>query len=86
VKLPVAVEKLAFPPKRPNLGIASVSGKRESRLYGILTRFYFREFLGSEFFNGHACLKHLRSDSPSSAKWKFSRPDTASSRSKTSKQ
>jgi hypothetical protein len=33
VKLPVAVEKLAFPPKRPNLGIEYVSEKREHVVY-----------------------------------------------------
>jgi hypothetical protein len=57
VKLPVAVEKLAFPQNDQIWGIENVSENRERRLYGILTRFYFCEFLGREFFNSHACLQ-----------------------------
>jgi hypothetical protein len=57
VKLPVGVEKLAFPPNDQIRGIENVSANRERRLYGILTRFYFCEFLGKEFFNSHACLR-----------------------------
>src|SRR5450432_4004279 len=41
-------------------GIENVSENRERRLYGILTRFYFCEFLGREFFNSHACLRQDR--------------------------
>jgi hypothetical protein len=44
-------------------GIEYVSEKGERRLYGILTRFYFCEFLGSEFFKSHACLQQLLPDS-----------------------
>jgi hypothetical protein len=58
VKLPVAVEKLAFPQNDQIWGIENVSENRERRLYGILTRFYFCEFLGREFFNSHRQLRH----------------------------
>ena len=34
---------------------------REDRLYRILTRFYFCDFRGKEFFNSHACLQQLLS-------------------------
>jgi hypothetical protein len=36
-------------------GIENVYPNRESRLYGILARFYFYEFRGKDFFNSHAC-------------------------------
>jgi hypothetical protein len=40
-------------------GIENVSENRERRLYGILTRFYFCEFLGREFFNNHRHFHQL---------------------------
>jgi hypothetical protein len=40
-------------------GIENVSENRERRLYEILTRFYFCEFLGREFFNSHRQFHQL---------------------------
>jgi hypothetical protein len=40
----VAVEKVAFLEKLPDLGIENVQVTRENRLWRILTRFYFGEF------------------------------------------
>ena len=34
-----------------------MSRRTEKVVYGILTRFYFYDFLGWEFFNSHACLQ-----------------------------
>jgi SAM-dependent methyltransferase len=41
-------------------GIENVSENRERRLYGILTRFYFGEFLGREFFNISNDVGHVK--------------------------